>query len=295
VIECVPNVSEGRDSATIARMAHAIQHAGSLLLDTHRDLDHHRSVFTFVGSPPSLAESVLSLAKVAVEAIDVSAHVGVHPRVGAIDVIPFIPLSDASMEECILLAKETGRQLAERYQLPVFLYGRAATRLEHSELPDIRRGGLKDLARRMQTPAWRPAFGPSAPHPTAGAVVVGARPPLVAYNVVLDADDIAIARAIASVIRSSAGGLPGVKALGFRLAGRKRVQVSMNLTDTSRTTIQQVFDAVKAEAGELGVDILESELVGLAPRAALAGATRESLQLTTDPADAILEDRIGSS
>ena len=276
-------------------MARAIQLAGSSLLDTHQDPDHHRAVFTFVAQGPTIVESVLALADVAIEAIDLEAHAGVHPRLGAIDVVPYVPLQDASMEDCISLAEETGRQLAERHALPVYLYGCAAVRPDRKDLPDIRRGGLEALAQRMKTSAWRPDFGPPEPHPTAGVAVVGARPPLVAYNVVLDSGSVEIARAIASVIRSSAGGLPGVKALGLRSAGRHRAQVSMNLTDTKRTTIQQVFNAVKAEAGKRGVTILESELVGLAPRAALAGATRESLQLTSDPAEAILEDRVGLS
>jgi len=274
-------------------MEDAISSAGSHLLDTHQDADHHRSVFTFAGSPDQLLASLLDLAAVAFERIDLRTHQGVHPRIGALDVVPFVPLTGATTTECVEVAQETGRRLAETFDLPVFLYADAATVPERRNLADLRRGGLTGLADRMRRSCWHPDFGPSRLHPSAGAVAVGARPPLVAFNVVLDAEDLSVARSIAAEVRAANGGPPGVKALGLRLESRGQVQVSMNLCDIERTSILQVFEAVADAAVRRGVLVAESEIVGLAPRHALRGATECSLRFAGRLTDHTLENRLG--
>ncbi len=297
MIECVPNVSEGRDRAIIEQIAKSITSTGCRLLDVHSDPDHHRSVFTLVGDEEQIADGAVALVESATALIDLRAHCGVHPRIGAVDVIPFVPLGSANMSSCVTVAQRVGRTIAERFALPVFLYGAAARSAQRSSLSRIRRGGFQGLSKKLaENP---PDFGPRHPHPTAGAVAVGARPCLVAFNVVLNTADVSIARAIASALREANGGLPGVKALGLVLDSRHLTQVSMNLTrvprhlaDVPATTIPAAFRAVDREARRLGARVLESEIVGLIPRAALGDAIAADLLMQDDPRDRILEARI---
>lgn len=264
LIECVPNVSEGRDQRVIQQLAEAVRHAGAELIDVHSDVDHHRSVFTILGAPEVVEGSVLALARLAVRLIDLTKHRGAHPRVGAIDVIPFVPLQRASMRDAIASAHRLGLVLAGECDVPVFFYGEAAARRDRRELPVVRRGGFEQLAERMCAPGWRPDAGPATPHPTAGATVVGARHPLVAFNAVLDSTDVAVANAIARAIRESSGGLPAVRAMGLWLASRGLAQVSMNLLDYRRTAPRAVARRIETEARRLGVRVREYELVGCA-------------------------------
>jgi len=230
------------------------------------------------------------LAERATALIDLRKGWGVHPCIGAVDVIPFVPLADAAMSDCVAVARVAARDIADRLNLPVYLYGAARPRGRDVTLPRIRRRGFASLAETLNE--IPPDFGPRQPHPSAGAVAVGARDPLVAYNVVLASSDVRVARAIAGVLRERAGGLRGVMALGLLLHSRNVVQVSMNLTDGTATTVPQAFEAVAAEASCHGVEVLESEIVGLLPRAALAGATADDLQMTSDPRAKILEDAV---
>ncbi len=297
MIECVPNVSEGRDRTIVERIAKSITSTGCHLLDVHSDPDHHRSVFTMIGDEEQIVDGAVALAESATALIDLTAHRGVHPRVGAVDVIPFVPLGSTKMSTCVTVAQSVGRTIAECFALPVFLYGAAARSAQRSSLSWIRRGELRGLSEKLvETP---PDFGPQQPHPTAGVVAVGARPFLVAFNVVLDTREESIARLIASTIREANGGLPGVKALGLSLESRNLVQVSMNLAQASRnladvpaTTIPAAFHAVAREAQRLGTRVLESEIVGLIPQAALDDATAADLLMPDDPRDRILEARI---
>jgi glutamate formiminotransferase len=296
VIESIPNISEGRRAAVIADIADAVRRApGARLLDVTSDPDHHRSVFTLAGSADAVERAILELIARAVAAIDLRTHRGVHPRIGAVDVVPFVPLEGATMAECVVLARRIGEQIAGRFGIPVFLYEAAAANPGRARLEHIRRGGLAALARRMTTSEWAPDFGPAAPHPTAGVTVVGARPPLIAYNINLASTDLAAARAIAAAVRERDGGLPFVKALGLRLEERGAVQVSMNLTDYTRTSIPQVFGAVSAEAARRGLTVLDSEIVGLVPRAAIAGIATRDVGLRTFRDDQVLESRLDAS
>jgi len=297
VIECIPNISEGCDRAAIDEIVRAVSLAGCRVLDLHRDVDHNRSVITFVGEPDTVVDGAFALARESVSHIDLRTHRGVHPRIGAVDVIPFVPIgdatADASLDDCVAIARRVGARIGDELGVPVFLYEAAATRPERRNLADVRRGGWDRIAAAFGEPEGRPDFGPARLHPSAGAVAVGARRPLVAYNVVLDTDDRSIARAVAGRVREASGGLAGVKALGLLLAERGLAQVSMNLTDIAATTVPDAFDAVTREAAHLGAQVVDSEIVGLVPRAAVAGATTETLRLRSSLADKILEDRIG--
>jgi glutamate formiminotransferase len=293
VIECVPNVSDGRRPAIVADMAEAIRlTSGVHLLDYSLDASHNRSVFTFAGDEPGVERAVLALYERAVIDIDLRTHRGEHPRIGAVDVVPFVPIEGIAMEQCVVLARRVGAAIAARFDIPVYLYEEASTNPARRNLEDIRRGQFEGLAGKMKTAGWAPDFGPSQPHRTAGASAVGARLPLIAYNINLATDRIDVARAIAAAIRSSSGGLPCVKALGLTLAARGIVQVSINLTNYTRTPIVQAFDAVKAEAAKRGIEVLESEIVGLIPAAALEGTTPPHLQLKNFSGDQILENRL---
>jgi glutamate formiminotransferase len=261
----VPNVSEGRDAGIIRRLADAAQGGGAMLLDLHSDVDHHRSVFTLIGEPEAVERSVLALARTAVELIDLTKHRGAHPRVGAIDVVPFVPLRGGTMRDAVASAHRVGLVFASEADVPVFFYGEAAARRDRRELPIVRKGGFERLAERLCAPGWRPDAGPVAPHPTAGATVVGARRPLIAFNAVLDSDDLAAADAISRAIRESSGGLPAVRAMGVLLASRGLAQVSMNLLDYRRTSPRAVSERIEREAQRLGASVREYELVGCAP------------------------------
>ena len=292
-MECVPNVSEGRDDSVVERIAEAGTDAGCRILDIHSDPDHDRSVVTMVGDRTEILNGAVALAERATALIDLREGWGVHPCIGAVDVIPFVPLTGVAMSDCVNVARDAGRAIAERLALPVYHYGAARMSGREITLPRIRRRGFAELAATLRE--IPPDYGPPQAHPTAGAGAVGAREPLVAYNVVLASSDVGVARSIARVLRASAGGLPGVKALGLMLHSRNLVQVSMNLTDITATTVPRAFQAVLREASARGVAVLESEIVGLLPRAALAGATATDLRTTSDPRAKILEDVIERS
>ncbi len=274
LIECVPNFSEGRNPATIDALRSAIAGvAGVQLLDVQTDASHNRSVFTFVAPPDAAVAAALAAMRVATQRIDLTTHSGEHPRMGATDVVPFVPVEGVTMEECAALARQLGERVGKELEIPVFLYARAATRPDRVLLPDVRKGEFEGMRGRKLDPD----FGPDRVHPTAGATAVGARPFLVAFNVYLDTQEISVAKSIAKEIRTSSGGLPGVQASGFIVDGL--AQVSMNLLDIDITSPAVVFNAIKHRAQKLGVGIQKSEIVGLLPERALIGAAETALQL----------------
>jgi glutamate formiminotransferase len=294
LIECIPNVSEGRRDEVVARLADAAVRAGKgvLLLDRTSDKDHNRSVFTFLGEGPALLDAMTGLVEAALSAIDLRTHQGAHPRVGAVDVVPFVPIRGATSADCVELARELGRRLADRFALPVFLYEDAATSPERQNLANIRKGEFEGLAKKMTEPAWAPDFGPPAPHPTGGVTVIGARAPLIAYNINLGTADLAVADRIARAIRHLSGGYRFVKAMGVKLGARGQVQVSINMTDYERTPLHRVFETVRSEAERHGVPVVGSEIVGLVPEAALLAAASHYLRLEADPGPQVLENKL---
>jgi glutamate formiminotransferase len=293
VIESIPNVSEGRRPEVIARLGDAIRAvAGVRLLDVSSDPSHNRSVFTLAGDGPAVRDAILALFERAVAEIDLRTHKGEHPRLGAVDVVPFVPIEGSTMADCVALAKETGSAVARRFGVPVYLYEDAASNPARKNLEDIRRGEFEGLAAKMAQPAWTPDFGPEAPHPTAGASVIGARMALIAYNINLATNRLDVAKKIAAAIRHSSGGYRFVKAAGFALEDRGIVQVSMNLTNYEKTPIHRVFETVKREAERYGVAVLESEIVGLVPSAALNAAAEFYLQIERFKADQVLETKL---
>jgi glutamate formiminotransferase len=289
-IECVPNFSEGRDAQVIDALVAACDVTGAAVLDVHSDFDHHRTVITVAGEPDAVQRAVMQAAGIAIERIDLRTHDGVHPRIGAVDVVPFVPLHDATMHDCTEIARAFGRALADAYQVPVYLYEAAATQPQRRNLADVRRGGYEGLRQRVKEAAWVPDFGPAHLGP-AGACAVGARPVLIAFNVYLTTDDAGIARQIARAIRESGGGLPAVKALGLHVKGR--AQVSMNLVDHRRTSLYEVMQRLRALCDAHGVGIAESELVGLVPQAALIDYARASLGLPSETATRTIEAQLG--
>jgi len=294
VIECIPNISEGRNSAVVDACADAVRRVpGVRLLDISSDASHHRSVLTFAGDREPVKEAVLALFAAAVPAIDLRVHKGEHPRLGAVDVVPFVPIEGVTMADCVALAKEVGREVAGRFAVPVYLYEEASANPARKNLEDIRRGEFEGLAGKMARDGWSPDFGPAAPHASAGASVIGARMPLIAYNINLATDRLDVAKKIAAAIRHSSGGYRFVKAMGVRLDDRGGLaQVSMNLTNYEKTPIFRVFETVKREAARYGVAVLESEIVGLVPSAALVGAAEYYLQLERFTSDQVLENKI---
>ena len=295
LIECIPNVSEGRRLDVIAAMADAVRAVdGIRLLDCTSDASHNRSVFTLAGTADGVEQAVGVLFEQAISAIDLRTHRGEHPRLGAVDVVPFVPIEDVSMAECVALARKVGAAVASRFSLPVYLYEEAAAHPSRKNLEDIRRGEFEGLAAKMATAGWAPDFGPSTPHPTAGATIIGARMPLIAYNINLATDRLDVAKKIASAIRQSSGGYRFVKAMGIPLAERGIVQVSMNLTNYEKTPIFRVFETVKREAARYGVTVLESEIVGLVPSAALTATAEHHLQLAHFTSAQVLENTLRS-
>ena len=293
IIESIPNVSEGRRPDVIERLAQAIrQTPGVRLLDHSADASHNRSVFTLAGDAPAVKAATLALFAVALDAIDLRHHQGEHPRLGAVDVVPFVPIEGVSMAECVVLAKDVGAAIAERFQVPVFLYEEASVNPARKNLEDIRRGEFEGLAAKMASAGWAPDFGPATPHAAAGAAVVGARMPLIAYNINLNTDRLEVAKKIAAAIRHSSGGLRYVKAMGVKLDDRNLAQVSMNLTNYEKTPIFRVFEMIKREAARYGVTILESEVVGLVPSAALVRSAEFYLQLERFGDNQILEKKL---
>jgi len=267
---------------------------GVRLLDHSADASHNRSVFTFAGDAAGVERAVLSLVARAVADIDLRTQRGEHPRLGAVDVVPFVPIEGATMADCVALARTVGAEIAARFGIPVYLYEEASTNPARRNLEDIRRGEFEGLAAKMTSPDWTPDFGPAAPHPSAGASVVGARMPLIAYNINLATDRLDVAKKIAAAIRQSSGGYRFVKAMGIALEDRGIVQVSMNLTNYQKTPIFRVFETVRREAERYGVAILESEIVGLVPSAALTSAAEFYLQLSGFTGDQVLENRLRS-
>ena len=295
VIECVPNISEGRRTDVIQRLADALKAVPGLsVLDVQSDAAHNRSVFTLAGDAGAMAAGIPKLIEGAIAEIDLRAHEGEHPRMGAVDVVPFIPIEGVTMDACVQLAKSIAEDVASRFSLPVYLYEEASSNPARRNLEDIRRGEFEGLAAKMAQPAWAPDYGPATPHQTAGATVIGARMPLIAYNINLATNRLDVAKKIASAVRMSSGGLRYVKAMGIPLEDRGVVQVSMNLTNYEKTPIFRVFDLVRREAQRYGVQVLESEIVGLVPAAALHQCLEYYLQLEGFSAGQVLENKLRS-
>ena len=286
---CVPNFSEGRDPTTLDRLERVVRRSGARLLDRHSDHDHHRSVLTFAAGLGVIDTAVMAAAGEAVESIDLNAHGGTHPRVGAIDVVPIVPLHDTPWDACLDVAWSIGECLWSELGLPVYLYGRAAVREERRPLETVRKLGFERLRELVRDGKYRPDIGGPQLHPSAGACCVGVRGPLVAYNVLLDCRDAQPAKVIAGRIRAAGGGLPGVKALGMYLESARVAQVSMNITQPDLTPLPLVFDEVLRVAAGLGVEVVASELVGLAPRGAL-GADPSRLRIVGFHEGMILEE-----
>jgi glutamate formiminotransferase/formiminotetrahydrofolate cyclodeaminase len=294
IIECVPNFSEGRRPEVIDQIIAAITSVdGTYLLDREMDADHNRAVVTFIGSPDAVKKGAFAGIAKATELINMNEHKGEHPRLGATDVCPFIPLVGAGIDECIILAKELGCRVADELKIPVYLYEAAALRPERENLADIRKGEYEGIKAEMGVVASRnPDIGEPRTHPTAGSVVIGARMPLVAYNVYLNTRDVSIAKKIAKAIRARSGGFQFCKALGFEIQDRAMVQVSMNLTNYQKTPIFRVFEAVKREAERYGTSVHSSEIVGLTPMQALVDTAEYSLQLERFTAEQIIETHL---
>lgn len=297
MIECVPNVSEGRDASTIDAIAEAIHSAPDVrLLNIHSDPDHNRSVFTYVSeSADAIQEATLRLFEVAVPRIDLRIHHGAHPRVGAVDVVPFVPLEGSTMAACVAVAEETAAAIAERFHIPIYLYEHAARQEHRRELPVIRSGGFENFAQKIHDPRWVPDFGPAQMHPTAGVSVVGARVPLIAFNMQLGTDRLDVAQACARAVRGISGGLRFVRALPIELKSKGLVQVSMNLLDYRRTPIHRAFEVVQMEARRYGVSVQSSEIVGLVPAAAMYEVAEWHLRISGWRTDMVLEERIRRS
>ncbi len=292
LVECVPNFSEGRRLEVITEIADAIREAGARVIDVQADAAHNRMVVTFVSEPAVAVDAALAGATVATRRIDLRSHRGEHPRMGATDVIPFVPFADLPMPVCIELAHACGARLWKELHIPVFYYGEAAIRPERRELEKVRRGGFEDLRDHITEPERVPDEGTAEVHQRAGATAVGARIPLIAYNVNLRTTDLQLAKDIAKTIRASSGGLPNVKALGFALADRGLVQVSMNLTDFRVTNIWKVFTVIREEASRRGVEVEASEIVGTIPLAAAVGIIRDAVVEPAFRMDQILEKRV---
>lgn len=294
LIECIPNVSEGRRPEVVAAIRNAAVSAGPgvLLLDWTSDADHNRSVLTFLGDGPALVRAMEAMVAEALVHVDLTRHEGAHPRLGAVDVIPFVPIRGATAADCVALAKDLGARLARTHGLPVFLYEDAATSEARRNLANVRKGEFEGLAEKMKSPEWKPDFGPDAPHPTGGATVVGARSPLVAYNINLGTADLSIADRIAKSIRHLSGGFRFVKAMGVRLEARGIVQVSINMTNYEKTPLHRVFETVRSEAERFGVPVVGSEIIGLVPQAALVGAAEHYLRLESPASSQVLENKL---
>jgi glutamate formiminotransferase len=293
VIECVPNISEGRDRERVREIADAVRAApGVRLLDVSSDSSHNRSVLTFVGDSAGVKAGVEALFDAVLPRIDLARHKGEHPRMGAVDVVPFIPIRGATVEECVALSREVGAEISARHGIPVYLYEDSAASEARRNLAEIRKGEFEGFAEKMKDPKWIPDFGPARPHPTAGVVAVGARPPLIAYNINLATSDLKVADSIARAIRHIGGGFRYVKAMGVVLADRGQVQVSINMTNYRKTPLHRVFECVRSEAERYGVSVVGSQIVGLAPAEALFMAADHSLRLENFSSDQVLEMRL---
>lgn len=293
IVQSVPNFSEGRNAAVIEKILKPFKKNKRVkLIDYQADFDHNRLVVTLMGDSEAIGEPLIEAAGIAVSEIDLRHHQGEHPRMGAVDVVPFTPVKNMTMAEAILLSREVGAELAARHGIPVFLYEKSATAPGRENLADIRKGEFEAMKEKMKNPLWKPDFGPERPHPTAGVTAVGARMPLIAFNVTLNTDDVSIASAIAKKVRFSGGGFKCCKAIPVALKEKKRVQVSMNLTDFTQTTLYNVFEMIKNEAERYGVAISGSEIIGVSPLQALLDVTAHYLRLDHFSADQIVELRL---
>ena len=293
LIECVPNFSEGKDKVKIKQIVNAGRVIGATILEIESDPDHNRMLVTIVGEPEVVFKSAWRMIEKATELIDMTTHYGEHPRIGATDVVPFVPVANVGMDECVELARRLGKKVAEELAIPVYLYEAAATRPERVNLADVRRGeyeGLKEAIRYDQD--RQPDFGPNQMHPTAGACVIGARKFLVAYNVNLASTDLKVAREMAALVREKSGGFPAVKALGMEIKNKGFVQVSMNLCDFEKTNMDVVFEKISQEAQKRGVEVIGSEIYGMVPKAALKGIDLSKLKLIDFNQSQILENNL---
>ncbi len=293
LVECVPNFSEGRNHDVVEKIAREIMESrGVVFLGSEMDADHNRSVLSFAGTPEEVVRAAFRACRKASELIDMNSHSGEHPRIGATDVIPLIPLSGIEMDECVKLSKELARKISDELNIPTYLYERSATRPDRRSLSDIRKGEYEGLKEAIHTEERKPDYGRAELHPTAGATVVGARPLLVAYNVYLSTEDVAVAKRIAGRVRERDGGMPGVKALGFYIEKRRMAQVSMNLTDLSKTGPVAAFDRVTEEARREGVSVAGSEVVGLLPVSAISDVAVQRLKLIDFDRSQIMEGKL---
>ena len=291
IMECVPNFSEGRDLAKVERIVDAFRgKEGVKLLDYSSDKDHNRTVVTVIGEIEPLGDAVVEAIGIAAQLIDLTHHQGEHPRMGAADVVPFIPIKNCTVQEADALAKRVGKEVAERFQIPSFLYEKSATAPHRENLAAIRKGQFEGMFEKMKQPEWKPDFGPDAPHPTAGVFAVGARMPLVAFNVNLDTPNLQIAKDIAARVRHSSGGYAFIKALGVMLEERHIAQVSMNLKDYTHTAVYRAYEAVKMEARRYGVNVVGTEIIGMVPMAALIDCAEYYLQVENFSMKQVLEN-----
>ncbi|MBL0699276.1 MAG: glutamate formimidoyltransferase [Desulfosarcina sp.] len=293
LIECVPNFSEGRNLEKIEKIVDSFRgREGVKLLDYQRDKDHNRLVVTVIGEPEKLKIAVINAIQAAIELIDLRKHKGQHPRMGAVDVVPFIPLGNVSMAEAVNVSKEVAGIVSERFGLPVFLYEEAAVRPERKNIAEIRKGQFEGMADKVKQPEWTPDYGPGKIHPSAGVTAIGARMPLIAFNVNLDTDKLEIADSIARKVRNISGGLRFCKGIGIEMHERGYVQVSMNMTDFTRTALYRVFELIKIEALRYGVNIIGSEIIGVVPMAAMIDTAAYYLRLENFSIEQVLENSL---
>ncbi len=294
IIQCVPNISEGRRSEVIEAVVDEVRSTpGVTLVDYSSDASHNRSVITFLGNEDSVGEAAFKLAKKAVELIDLRVHEGEHPRMGAVDVIPFIPIRETTLDECDEIAKAVGKRIWEECKMPVFLYEHSATSPKRENLATIRKGQFEGMAEKMQKPEWTADFGGNAPHESAGVVAVGARMPLIAFNINLDTSNLEIASKIAKIIRRSSGGFDCVKALGVMLEERNIAQVSINMTNFNKTPLYRALETVRFEAKRYGVNVVGTEIIGLTPVQALVDCAEYYLQIENfDSKKQVLENNL---
>lgn len=280
IIESVPNISEGRNMKVVEACVDTVRNTkGCTLMDYSSDASHNRTVITYMGSPEAVEEASVALAKIAAELIDLTKHEGEHPRMGAVDVMPFIPIKGATTEDCVELSKKVGERITKEADIPVFLYESSASAPHRQNLAAIRKGQFEGMAEKVMEKEWEPDFGGRRIHPTAGVVAVGARPPLIAFNINLSTSDITIANNIAKIIRRSSGGLEAVKAIGVMLEERNTAQVSINMTDYTKTPLYRVLELVRAEAKRYGVNVIGTELIGLCPMQAMFDSAEYYLQI----------------
>ena len=293
IVECVPNFSEGRNIEKMEKITDCFRgKIGVKLLDYNNDVDHNRMVITAIGTPEAIKSAMVEAIGTAVREIDLTKHQGQHPRMGAADVVPFIPVSNMIMDEAINLAKEVAKEAAEKFMLPMYLYEKAASAPHRENLAEVRKGQFEGLTEKMKSPLWKPDFGPDTPHPTAGATIIGARNYLIAYNVNLHSTDLEIAKAIARKVRFIGGGLRFCKAMGVNLQGKNMVQVSMNLTDFTKTSVYQAFEMVKMEAARYGISVAGSEVIGLLPLGVLVDTANYYLGIEDFTVNRVLEYRM---